>query len=226
ETRAALANKTTPEAPRKIRELAPTNPIRDDRRLSPRELQLVAASAAEMREELAPLRKDVDKASGSKKGAATKRLNRILDALLAGDELSGDDAAIAEKIDAKQLDKARDLGNGLLREVLEQAEPDADASALRELANDLCLRTDGKIQKEDLDAIVQWSLKVREMYLDMESRREDAREAAVDSVRRLEQTWQLFKELEPKLIVNDEQLFRELKDRFGSPCGFGVYFRG
>src|ERR671932_692127 len=64
------------------------------------------------------------------------------------------------------------------------------------------------------------------MYLDMESRREDAREAAVDSVRRLEQTWQLFKELEPKLIVNDEQLFRELKDRFGSPYGFGVYFRG
>src|SRR5207249_12075834 len=31
---------------------------------------------------------------------------------------------------------------------------------------------------------------------------------------------------EPKLIVNDEQLFRELKDRFGSPYGYGVYFRG
>ncbi|TML87227.1 MAG: DNA-directed RNA polymerase subunit beta' [Actinobacteria bacterium] len=64
------------------------------------------------------------------------------------------------------------------------------------------------------------------MYLDIESRREDAREAAVDSVRRLEQTWQLFRDLEPKMIVNDEQLFRELKDRFGSPYGFGVYFRG
>ena len=64
------------------------------------------------------------------------------------------------------------------------------------------------------------------MYLDIESRREDAREAAVDSVRRLEQTWQLFRELEPKLVVNDEQIFRELKDRFGSPYGFGVYFRG
>ena len=64
------------------------------------------------------------------------------------------------------------------------------------------------------------------MYLDIESRREDAREAAVDSVRRLEQTWTLFRELEPKMIVNDEQIFRELKDRFGSPYGFGVYFRG
>src|SRR5437016_14680955 len=64
------------------------------------------------------------------------------------------------------------------------------------------------------------------MYQDIVSRREDTREAALDSVRRLEQTWQLFKELEPKLIVNDEQIFRELKDRFGSPYGFGVYFRG
>ena len=45
-------------------------------------------------------------------------------------------------------------------------------------------------------------------------------------MRRLEETWELFRELEPKTIVNDEQLFRELKDRFGSPYGFGVYFRG
>jgi len=34
---------------------------------------------------------------------------------------------------------------------------------IRELTNDLCLRTDGKIRKEDLDAIIQWALKVREM---------------------------------------------------------------
>src|SRR5437588_11416054 len=30
----------------------------------------------------------------------------------------------------------------------------------------------------------------------------------------------------PKDIVNDETTFRELKDRFGSPYGFGEYFRG
>ena len=28
------------------------------------------------------------------------------------------------------------------------------------------------------------------------------------------------------MVVNDEQIFREMKDRFGSPYGFGVYFRG
>jgi DNA-directed RNA polymerase subunit beta' len=110
--------------------------------------------------------------------------------------------------------------------VLEQAPLDADAEAIREQTNDLCLRTDGKIAKEDLDAIVAWLLKVREMYLDIESRRNDAREAAVEAVRRLETTWQLFRDLEPKMVVNDEQIFRELKDRFGSPYGFGVYFRG
>jgi DNA-directed RNA polymerase subunit beta' len=38
--------------------------------------------------------------------------------------------------------------------------------------------------------------------------------------------WQLFKDLDVKMVVNDEQIFRELKDRFGSPYGFGVYFRG
>ena len=64
------------------------------------------------------------------------------------------------------------------------------------------------------------------MYLDIESRRQDAREAAEDSKQRLADTWELFKELEPKQIIGDEQLFRELKDRFGSTYGFDVYFTG
>ena len=105
------------------------------------------------------------------------------------------------------------------------AAPSAKDEAIRELASDLCLKTDGKIAKEEYDAIVQWLMKVREMYMDIESRRNDAREAAVEAVRRLETTWQLFKDLEPKMVVNDEQIFRELKDRFGSPYGFGVYFQ-
>ena len=95
---------------------------------------------------------------------------------------------------------------------------------MRELAYDLCLLPGAK--KDDLDIVGQWALKVREMVQDMDSRRDDAREAAVEGVRRLEETWKLFRELEPKLVVNDEQLFRELKDRFGSPYGFGQYFRG
>ena len=81
-------------------------------------------------------------------------------------------------VDPKNLEKARDLGNGLLKDAVDTWQ---EGPNIREVTNDLCLRTDGKIQKEDLDQLVQWALKVREMYLDIESRREDTREAAVDS---------------------------------------------
>src|SRR5207247_365414 len=149
-----VAPQITTEDSKKIRELVRNSAIRDDRRLTPKELETVANVAVQIREALAPLYKQLAKATGSKKGAVTKHINRILDGL---------------------LDK---------------------------------------------------KAKLSEADQDIESRKEDAKEAAVDSVRRLEETWQLFKELEPKLIVNDEQIFRELKDRFGSPYGFGVYFQG
>jgi DNA-directed RNA polymerase subunit beta' len=221
-----VAPKISTEDSKKLRELVRQTAIREDRDLAPRELDQVANAAGQIRTALAPLHKEADKASGSKKGAVTKHINKIQEALLNGEELEGDDAARINGIDQKNLDKARELGNGLLRETLEKAEADASAEDLRELAGNLCLRTDGLIQKEDWDALIQWSLKVREMYQDIEARRVDAREAAEDSKRRLSDTWQLFRELEPKQIVNDEQLFRELKDRFGSPYGFGVYFTG
>jgi DNA-directed RNA polymerase beta' subunit len=218
-----LATSISTEDSKKVRELVRNKAIREDRKLSARELEQVGQAAEEIRAATAGLRKELETSTGSKKGAVTKHLKKIVDALLTGGELADEDRAVVAGVDPKNLEKARELGAGLLKDVLDGADDETD---LRELANDLCLRTDGKISKEDLDAIMQWSLKVREMYLDIESRREDAREAAVDSVRRLETVWQLFKDLEPKLIVNDEQIFRELKDRFGSPYGFGVYFRG
>jgi DNA-directed RNA polymerase subunit beta' len=221
-----IASTITTEDSKKTRELVRSAAIRDDRRLAPRELEAVAQSAIEIGEALAPLRKELAKASGSKKGAITKHLNRLQEALLDAGELTAEDAELVAGVDLKRLESSRGLGAGLLKDVLEQAGPDDDATTIRELANDLCLRTDGKIQKEDLDAIVAWALKVREMYQDIEQRREDVREASVEARNRLESTWLLFKDLEPKMVVNDEQIFREMKDRFGSPYGFGVYFRG
>src|SRR5579884_1672714 len=218
-----LVGQITTEDSKKIRELVRNAAIREDRKLSPRELEIVAVAAERVLAALEPLLKQHEKATGSKQGAISKHINRVIDALEAGEELPEEDQQLVADVDMKNLERARELGNGLLDDVIAGWDGQSD---IRELTNDLCLRTDGKIQKEDLDAIIQWSLKVREMYLDIESRREDTREAAVDSVRRLEQTWQLFRDLEPKLVVNDEQLFRELKDRFGSPYGFGVYFRG
>jgi DNA-directed RNA polymerase subunit beta' len=219
-----LAKKITNEDPRRVRELVRQTATREDRRLAPREVESVAAAAGQIESALAPLRADLEKASGSKKGAITKHLNRLQEALVQGADLSDDDAELAKGVDQKNLERAREVGARLLADVLANADPEADGAALRELAYDLCL-VEGT-RKEDLDAVGQWALKVREMVADMEVRREDTREAAVDAVRRLEQTWLLFKELEPKMIVGDEQIFRELKDRFGSPYGFGIYFRG
>ena len=219
-----LASKVSTEDPKKIRELVRATATRDDRKLAPRELEQVATAAQQMQEALKPLRAELDAASGSKKGALTKHVNKVVDALLAGTELEGEDAQLVAGIDTKNLEKAREVGKGLLADVIAAADPGMDPADVRELAYDLCLKEGAR--KEDLDIVAQWALKVREMYSDIESRREDAREAGVDSVRRLEETWKLFRELEPKMVVNDEQLFRELKDRFGSPYGFGVYFRG
>jgi DNA-directed RNA polymerase subunit beta' len=220
----SVAKTVTTEDSKKIRELVRSAAVRDDRRLAPRDTEAVGNAAVQILEALAPLAKQADKATGSKKGAITKHMNKVRDALLGGEEVEGEDAGLVTGVDAKNLEKARDLGKGLLRDVLDRAEPGTDPAMVKELAYDLCLREGAR--KEDFDALSQWALKVREMYQDIEARRGDARDAAVDSVARLEQTWQLFRELEPKLIVNDEMLFRELKDRFGSPYGFGVYFKG
>ncbi len=223
----SVANQVTTEDSKKIRELVRRAAIRDDRAdTTSRELDSIALAAAQIRGALAPLVADAESASGAKKGAITKHVNRVQEALLAGTELEGDDTELVGDVDAKNLEKARGLGNGLLAELLAAAAASASPEELRELANDLCLKAEGRMQKEEMDAIVQWSHKVREMYLDIESRRRDAHEASVEAVRRLEETWTRFRDLDPKEIVNDELIFRELKERFGSPYGFGVYFEG
>ncbi len=220
----SLAKSISLEDAKKIRDLVRQTATRDDRRLAPREVETVALAAQQMNEALDSIRAEIDRESGSKKGALTKRANKIVEAMLAGTELEGEDAELVAQVDAKNMERARDLGNGLLADVLDAAERDASLDDLRELVHDLCLVEGAR--KDDLDMVTQWATKVREMAADIETRRDDAREAAVEGVRRLEETWKLFRELEPKLVVNDEQIFRELKDRFGSPYGFGAYFRG
>jgi DNA-directed RNA polymerase subunit beta' len=47
-----------------------------------------------------------------------------------------------------------------------------------------------------------------------------------DASERMEEVWRTFQEMKVKDVINDEAVFRELKDRFGSPFGWGEYFRG
>jgi len=67
---------------------------------------------------------------------------------------------------------------------------------------------------------------IKEMRKALEADRADTEAYIEDAMERLRQVWDLFQEMTPKQVVNDETLFRELKERFGSPYGWGEYFRG
>ena len=47
-----------------------------------------------------------------------------------------------------------------------------------------------------------------------------------DAAERTREAWEKFQELKVQDVIADEALFRELKERFGSPYGWGEYFRG
>ncbi len=98
-----IAPKVTTEDAKKIRELVRTTVIRDDRRLQPREVENVAQTATEIQAALAPLHKELKKATGSKKGAVTKHINRVLDGLLDGGDLNEEDTALVASVDQKKL---------------------------------------------------------------------------------------------------------------------------
>src|SRR5439155_26390303 len=138
-----LVGQITTEDSKKIRELVRNAAIREDRKLTPRELENVAAAAEQILTALEPLFKQQAKETGAKKGAISKHINRIIDALLEGEELDEDDARIVQKVDFKNLDRARELGNGLLADVVDTWDGE---QVMRELTNDLCLRSDGKLR--------------------------------------------------------------------------------
>ncbi len=77
-----------------------------------------------------------------------------------------------------------------------------------------------KISDEEREKLIKELTKAFEADIaDTEAYIEDAAE-------RMRAVWELFKTMEPKQIEHDEATFRELKERFGSPYGFGEYFRG
>jgi DNA-directed RNA polymerase subunit beta' len=83
-----------------------------------------------------------------------------------------------------------------------------DPEARRELTD-----ADRKQAENELRKETDLSLKDLERYT----------EEAID---RLTRAWLTFKDLKVRQIEPDEQLFREMKDRFGSSYGFGDYFKG
>ncbi|MGB0872902.1 MAG: DNA-directed RNA polymerase subunit beta', partial [Solirubrobacterales bacterium] len=67
---------------------------------------------------------------------------------------------------------------------------------------------------------------IRDIRKNLESDITDTEAYMDSSIDRMNRTWELFTEMQVRDIVPDESLFRELRERFGSPYGFGEYFRG
>ena len=231
-----VARRIAGEDTRKVRELVRSAAVREDRQLSARELDAVAAWAKVALDSDEKAVTDAREGKGTAKSNGKKAIERIA-LYLAGDndalDAKKDDGLIERMLEAKgetqkELDRARGLGGGLLADVVRNAIdlPEEERAELRDLANDLCLKTDGRMSKDDVKVLEAWALKVREAYLDAQARRKDADEATEERVETLRQAFELFKEIKPKDVVGDERLFRELHDRFGSDWGFGVYFGG
>jgi DNA-directed RNA polymerase subunit beta' len=67
---------------------------------------------------------------------------------------------------------------------------------------------------------------VKEVRKAVESEIADTEAYIEDATARMEEVWRIFQEMKVKDVINDEAVFRELKERFGSPFGWGEYFRG
>jgi DNA-directed RNA polymerase subunit beta' len=227
-----VAKRIGGEDPKKVRELVRESAVRDDRKLAPKDLDNVAAWGAAARTLLANELTAIEESKGPEKTKAKNVIKARMAWLGGGDaELKDPDREWVDQLveagpgNAAALEKTRQIGAGILRELIETGEG-VDRAELREQANDLCLRTDGRMSKEDVKAIEAWALKVRDTYNDIQARRRDVDDHAKEAVDRLDRTWIKFKELEVQEVVADEALFRELRDRFGSSWGFGEYFTG
>jgi|APGre2960657423_1045063.scaffolds.fasta_scaffold00453_4 DNA-directed RNA polymerase subunit beta' len=202
--------------------------VREDRNLTPKEIDAVAAVAADAIDILKEEIKRVREGKGAQKSAGRRALEASA-AFLAGDDSAKDAEALAEKLTGstrtrKELDKARGLGNGLLADVVRLA-PDVPAKELdvKELTNDLCLKASGKMTREDHRRIEEWTAKITEMLKDAEQRKKDGHELYDERLEMLDLAWQKFQDIKPKEVIGDEKVARELKDRFASTYGFGEY---
>ena len=77
-----------------------------------------------------------------------------------------------------------------------------------------------KLKDEDREKLV------KELNKDFDAEIGDTEAWIDETIERLERVWQTFQDMKPRDVINDESDFRELQERFGSPFGWGEYFRG
>ncbi len=82
-----------------------------------------------------------------------------------------------------------------------------------------------QINPKKLDAAEKTKL-LKETKKALESEISDTEAYLDDAMERMEEVWRTFTDMKVKDVINDEAVFRELKDRFGASFGWGEYFRG
>ncbi len=65
-----------------------------------------------------------------------------------------------------------------------------------------------------------------ELRIEADTRLRDLERYADQQAARLRELWAAYKQIKKGDIITDETLFREMKEKYGSPFGYGVYFRG
>ena len=221
-----LVPQITTEDAKKIRELVRNAAIRDDRKLTPRELEHVAVGGrADPRRDPARSRRSSRRRPARRRARSRSTSTASSTRCSPGEELrTRTTRATSPTVDVKNLDKVRDLGNGLLKDAVvapgrRDRHPRADERPLPAHR-----REDPEGGSRLADPVGAEGARdvPRHRVAPRGHARGGRRLGAAGSSRRGSSS----ATLEPKMVVNDEQLFRELKDRFGSPYGFGVYFRG
>ncbi len=136
--------------------------------------------------------------------------------------LEGEVAKVLDSYAAEKEERVLELKESLERRAtfLETAKTDRNFSDEDHLWAEALDVNVAKLSEEEREKLLKDLRKSFQADID------DTEAYIEDAAERMRQVWDLFKSMKAKDVVNDETLFRELKDRFGSPFGFGEYFRG
>ncbi len=136
--------------------------------------------------------------------------------------LEGEVTKVLDAYAAEKEERILELKESLERRVqfLETAKTDRNFSDEDHLWAESLDVNVAKLSDEERDKLLKDVRKSFQADID------DTEAYIEDAAERMRQVWDLFKSMKAKDVINDETLFRELKDRFGSPFGFGEYFRG
>ncbi|MGB3632632.1 MAG: DNA-directed RNA polymerase subunit beta', partial [Rubrobacteraceae bacterium] len=131
---------------------------------------------------------------------------------------------------ANDIDSLREQVEGEIRQLEEDRDEEVTATQGLRAKRESVVKGESSPDEftEDLAEIPEEDREktVEKIYKESEETIADIQRSLNEQIELTRRAWEEFQTLEPRQIVDDEELFREMKDRFGDEYGFGVYFRG